>query len=165
MPSFYSGYIIDADARIIIRREADGFMLDWTTGEFTETVSADQKGAYDEIDPVIMPGLYKKEVDTSDWDSGTYTAISYLTDPIVNKVEEFEISNGKKVNISDTVAASISIPESSILVQEYYNNKDADGNDMIYGVDFYISTGRPKMLDNLPRRGISMTWTEYLASI
>ena len=68
----------------------------------------------------------------------------------------------------DDLGAQINagIPQSSLLVSEYYGNQDMDGNGLIYGVDFYISSSDiPQSLKIIPKKGAPMTWNDYLGSI
>lgn len=151
--------------KIVIRRESDGFLYGWS-GSFA-ALPAIAYAVYDEDNILLVPGLYKKTVATATWSDGVYHILSYFDNGTlaVNKIEEITLKGGKKV---DTSAASINIPSppaASLLVQEYYNNYDADGNGLIYGKDFYISTNRPKILDNLPKRGVPMSWDSYLAGL
>jgi hypothetical protein len=135
---------------------------------------------YEEFLSDIIPGMYKKVLDITDWPDDTYHIISVYTGDGVstNKIETFIIKNGTKYNnISESNASDLKTsvdnlalkiippPSASLLIQEYYNNEDADGNGLIYGIDFYITIGRPIILDTLPRRGNPMSWTAYLASI
>jgi len=150
-----------------IRRLSDGYLYDWTTGVFSSIGGTSPTTTYDEI--TLLPGFYKKTVDISGWSNGSYHVVSYFeTDELAtNRVVEMVVKNGSSYESNSEVALTTSstTPAASLLVQEYYNSEDADGNGLIYGVDFYISTGRPKILENIPKRGVPMQWQEYLASI
>jgi hypothetical protein len=165
---------------LVIRRETDGYLLDWGSESFAVSGGIIPSIYYDEVSSSVLPGLYKRTIDISTWDNGTYHAISYFNTPefAANRVEEFIIIDGAKCsdttnadlreikNSIDVMSAKIKEPPAgSLLAQEYYNNQDADGNNLIYGIDFYITVGRPKMLNTIPKRGIPMTWAEYLNSI
>jgi hypothetical protein len=81
---------------------------------------------------------------------------------------------GTKIDAVGTTCASILAllnrvfvaPHASALISEYLSNEDLDGNGLVYGYDFYISDP-PLMIKNMniPKRGTSMTWANYLASV
>jgi hypothetical protein len=148
-----------------IRRLADGYLYDWTAGTFSATGGTTPSTEYVELS--LLPGFYNKTIDISTWENGNYHAVSYLNTPTLatNRVVEFTVKGGTSYESNTEAAITTSIPTASLLVQEYYNNEDIDGNGMIYGVDFYISSNRPKILDNIPKRGVGMSWESYLASI
>ena len=181
----------EVSPEITIRRDLDGYLFDWLTDSFTVSAAPSAiSTSYEHIEFSELPGLYKKDVDVSAWDDGTYTVISYIDEMVntryLNNIEELVIVGGAVYNdyilygvlgdmknsIDDVKDAIESMstkiketPSGSLLIQEYYNNQDADGNSLIYGVDFYITTDRPKILEFIPRKGTPMTWQEYLNSV
>jgi hypothetical protein len=161
-----------------IRRLADGYLYDWDTKTFLVDGGTSPTIEYEELD--LLPGFYKKTVDVAAWKDGSYHAVSYLDTPTVatNRIVEIVIKDGKSFESSSDVSLTTmntsltdisdkiySPPAATLLVQEYYNHEDFDGNGLIYGIDFHISANRPKILDNIPKRGVPMTWEDYLASI
>lgn len=164
---------------ISVRRESDGYYLKWEDNTFDATGGLNKIAMYEEVNQYLLPGVYAKTIDTSLWQDDTYSAMSYYTSAsYFSKVDEFFVVSGVKYSTEterviaelkasiDSMNAKIyETPAASLLSQEYYTNEDMDGNGLIYGIDFYISTGRPKMLDYIPKRGVPMTWTEYLASV
>lgn len=70
-------------------------------------------------------------------------------------------------------ATTTAPPYATMLLNEFMNGQDIDGNGLLYGTDFYIrdSTGKPKtlkMIESNPDWSTpttSMTWVEYLASM
>lgn len=68
--------------------------------------------------------------------------------------------------IATTLNNTAANSAASMLSSEYYHNQDQDGDGLIYGRDFYISTDCPILLKNItPKPGaLPMTWLEYQAS-
>jgi hypothetical protein len=150
---------------LVIRRYSDGLLLDWGTMTFVASGGSEPNTNFEEENYLTLPGFYKKEVDVSGWDSGMYQTFSYFTSGGIYRsgMDEISIRGGIEVNTYQEYVASTSTPAASVLAQEYFTNQDIDGDGLIYGVDFYISTNRPKMLDNIPRIGVAKTWTQYQA--
>ena len=78
-------------------------------------------------------------------------------------ITELTSVNTNLEDIHDRIKLTTPIHIASLLLAEYYQNLDLDNDSLIYGKDFYISANRPKILDNLPKKGIAKTWETYLA--
>ena len=59
-----------------------------------------------------------------------------------------------------------SVPKAAMLINEYMGREDLDGNDMVYGFDFFIvASDRPPMLASMPTGGMALSWEQYLATL
>jgi hypothetical protein len=156
----------DEYTSVSIRRAEDGYLYDWSTNSFAVSGGNMPMETYTEI--TLLPGFYTKTTDTSEWDDGLYQVFSYLETPDIATTRAYEmtISNGTAYESPSEIALTTNTtPAATLLVQEYYNSQDLDGNGLIYGADFYISTGRPRILDQIPKKGVPFSWEDYLASV
>jgi hypothetical protein len=84
---------------------------------------------------------------------------------LITKLDTIEATNQAILALLNRAFVA---PHASALVSEFMSTEDLDNNGLIYGKDFYITPSTvPPMLKNMniPKKGISMTWTDYLASV
>jgi len=92
----------------------------------------------------------------------TLTEILSATHNLITSVTTLSLKiDDMSASIDDLTAKTPNPQAGSILCSEYYTRQDLDGDTLICGIDFYISTDRPKVLDSVPRVGTPVTWQEY----
>lgn len=105
------------------------------------------------------------------------TSVNDSLDPTTGEITDFECAiyykllevltklddlSAKINTMTDATATTMA----STLVNEYYGGQDMDGNGLVYGVDFYISSEDiPQVLIYIPENGAPMTWTDYVNSM
>jgi hypothetical protein len=98
-----------------------------------------------------------------DYECALYCTLNEALSGIHILIDLTTASNTKLDAIQTRLDNSNKIIAGSILHSEYYNNQDLDNDGLVYGVDFYISVDKPKLLAGIPNKGYPKTWAEYKA--
>lgn len=109
------------------------------------------------------------------------TSVNDAYDPTTGEITDFECALYYKLlevltklddlytkidALDSTMTESTATTMASTLVNEYYGGQDMDGNGLVYGIDFYISSEDiPQVLIYIPQDGSPMTWTDYVESM
>lgn len=131
----------------VIKRDADGFLYDWSDGTFKPTGWTTVGGALVEEVAPIPPGHYETaEIDTSTWLDGLYTA--YISgverDPIEIRIKDGDIWEALLDVAVSSRASSIGIggASGSVVVEVTVKEDDASGVPIpLVSVDVRTSAG------------------------
>ena len=90
--------------------------------------------------------------------SANYITIDLLQNLIVDIADLKSTTEMGLDTVNDSIGKGSNA--AALLSAEYYSNQDLDGDNLIYGHDFYISDA-PAMLTTIPARGYVRTWAQY----
>jgi len=89
------------DLGVKIKRDADDYFYDWNDSSFKATGHTTISGQMAEINITVVPGEYEKNVNTSSWSAGVYTAYTEYTGTATTKFRdtiEFVVLGGYELN-------------------------------------------------------------------
>ena len=89
-----------ASTALIIRRVADGFLLDWADLTFKAAAWGTLATTLTEVDATNLPGEYRKDVTVTAWNDGFYQAMVHFDDAttVLNFSGEKYIYDGIEVD-------------------------------------------------------------------